>query len=89
MEKIRLGDAFDLLINFVILSINFVMFFIMLSSNVSFGQTLLLERSINRGLLFGNVVLAALSFFWIYRKRRKLEYMIKENRMKHKKSKKL
>jgi len=89
MEKIQLGDAFDLVINFIILSINLVMFFIMLSGNVSFGQSLLWERSINRGLLFGNVVLAALSFYWIYRKRIKLEYTIEEIKMKHKNSKKI
>jgi len=89
MEKIQLGDAFDLVINFIILSINLVMFFIMLSGNVSFGQSLLWERSINRGLLFGNVVLAALSFYWIYRKRIKLEYIIEEIKMKHKNSKKI
>jgi len=89
MEKIQLGDAFDLVINFIILSINLVIFFIMLSGNVSFGQSLLWERSINRGLLFGNVVLAALSFYWIYRKRIKLEYIIEEIKMKHKNSKKI
>jgi len=63
MEKIRIGDAFDFIINFAILSINFAMLFIMLSSNISFGSLSLWERSINRGFFFGNFVLAALSFY--------------------------
>jgi len=83
MEKIPIGDALDLIINFVILSINFLMLFIMFSSNISSGSVLLWERSINRGFLFGNVVLAVLSFYWIYHKRIKLEYIIEEIKKKH------
>ena len=87
MEKIRIEDTFDLILNFVILLINFVMLLIMLSSNISFGSVLLWERAINRGLLFGNIALAVLSFYWIYRKRIKLEYFIEKINMKHEKSK--
>ena len=83
MEKILIGDALDLIINFVILSINFIMLFIMFSSNISLGSVLLWERSINHGFLFGNVVLAVLSFYWIYRRRIKLEYIIEEIKKKH------
>jgi len=86
MERIQLGDALDLVINFVILSINFVMLFIMLSSNISLGSVSVWERAINRGLLFGNFALAALSFYWIYRKRIKLEYFLEEIKLKHKKA---
>jgi len=86
MERIQLGDALDLVINFVILSINFVMLFIMLSSNISLGSVSVWERAINRGLLFGNFALAALSFYWISRKRIKLEYFLEEIKLKHKKA---
>ena len=89
MERIQLGDALDLILSFVILSINFVMLLIMLSSNLSFGSVILWERLINRGLLFGNIALAVLSFYWIYRKRIKLEQIIKEIKIKHENSKQI
>ena len=89
MEKIRIGDTFDIILNFVILLINFVMLLIMLSSNISFGSVLLWERAINRGLLFGNIALAVLSFYWIYRKRIKLEYFLEEIKLKQKNSKQI
>ena len=89
MERIQLGDALDLILSFVILSINFVMLLIMLSSNLSFGSVILWERLINRGLLCGNIALAVLSFYWIYRKRIKLEHIIKEIKIKHENSKQI
>jgi hypothetical protein len=89
MERIQLGDALDFVISFVILSINVVMLFIMLSSNISLGSVLVWERAINRGLLFGNIALAVLSFYWIYRKRIKFEYFLEEIKLKQKHSKQI
>jgi hypothetical protein len=86
MERIQLGDALDFVISFVILSINVVMLLIMLSSNISLGSVLVWERAINRGLLFGNIALAVLSFYWVYRKRIKLEYFLEEIKLKQKHS---
>jgi len=80
MQRMSLEDTLDLMINFVILSINLFMLFIMLTDHISFGSISLWELAINRGLLFGNLTLAFLSFYWIFRKRIKLEHIIEEIR---------
>ena len=71
-------DALDLVINFVILSINLVMLIIMLTKNISISSISVWELAINRGLFFGNVTLAFLGFYWVSRKRIKLENISEE-----------
>ena len=78
MQRTLPEDAFDLVINFVILSINLIMLFIMLTRNISISSISVWELAINRGLFFGNVSLAFLSFYWVSRKRIRLENIIEE-----------
>ena len=57
------------------------MLFIMLTSNISFSSVSLWERAINRGFLVGNVVLAFLSFHWVYSKKVKFQKIVKETKI--------
>ena len=72
MLKIPSEYSLDLFVNFTMLAINLVMLVIMLLFNPSLDSVSLWERAINRGLLVGNLALAALSFHWIHCKRNKL-----------------
>lgn len=78
MHRSSLEDTLDLIISFVILSVNLFMLFIMLTSNISFGSISLWEVAINRGLLCGNITLAFLSFYWVFLKRTKFERIIEK-----------
>jgi hypothetical protein len=78
MRKISTGYSIDLVVNFAILAINLIILTVILNSNISLSSVSLWERAINRSLLIANVVLALLSFQWIYSKRKKFQKIIKE-----------
>jgi hypothetical protein len=73
LKKKSTGYSIDFAVSFTILAINLVMLGIMLTNNTFFNPFPMWERAINRGLLFGNLALAILSFHWIYCKRNKLQ----------------
>ncbi len=66
----------DVFVNFSMLVINLVMLVVVLLFNPSLDSVSLWERALNRGLLFGNLTLAGLSFHWICCKRGKMQERI-------------
>ena len=73
MFKIRSEQSLDVFVNFTMLAINLTMLVVTLLFNPSLDSVPLLERAITRGLLVGNLAIAALSFHWIFCKRNKLQ----------------